>query len=422
MKTDRINFLVQKLYKALGKTASSFTAELTQGIPHVTNLDETTAGLSYFSALTALNIYGEIDGDKENSAAVPKLSAFLNMSSLTSFINRFTIGHPTVSRLTMRNCAQNYVAFDIVNLARLQGLTYLDLSFNTGIKGINSLVDLNMAQLQYLNVRKINPSCTFEYQEYALSNLYANYTGTAQQLLYSDDGGFFRDYLIEGRSKDAAESLTYLNEFGEIRSEYLHLCRQIYTDTGADEIYWRIESGNMMTLVASAGAVPEIDNAAGMDALRANYYYCAQSFAQSGTNFEKGRIYKLSYQNGTLAFTLCDVEILAEYSDTASFRTALENGSFTDEEKANALQGSNGESTPVELKKHESERTKTPSTVLVSSIDPWFQTTKVTLTYSDGSTETFTAYRIEQTGTETYDEITEYGIYEYLRTKSTHFS
>ena len=89
MKTDRINFLVQKLYKALGKTASSFTAELTQGIPHVTNLDETTAGLSYFSALTALNIYGEIDGDKENSAAVPKLSAFLNMSSLTSFINRF---------------------------------------------------------------------------------------------------------------------------------------------------------------------------------------------------------------------------------------------------------------------------------------------------------------------------------------------
>lgn len=80
---------MQKLYKALGKTASSFTAELTQGIPHVTNLDETTAGLSYFSALTALNIYGEIDGDKENSAAVPKLSAFLNMSSLTSFINRF---------------------------------------------------------------------------------------------------------------------------------------------------------------------------------------------------------------------------------------------------------------------------------------------------------------------------------------------
>ena len=94
----------------------------------------------------------------------------------------------------MRNCAQNYVAFEIVNLARLQGLTYLDLSFNMGIKGINSLVDLNMAQLQYLNVRKINPSCTFEYQEYALSNLYANYTGTtAQQLYYSDDDGLFRD-------------------------------------------------------------------------------------------------------------------------------------------------------------------------------------------------------------------------------------
>lgn len=418
LKTDGINFLAQKLYEALGKTASSFTAELTQGIPHVTNLDETTAGLSYFSALTALNIYGEIEGNAENSAATPRLSAFLNTSSLTSFINRFTIGHPTVSRLTMRNCAQNYVAFDIVNLARLQGLTYLDLSFNMGIKGINSLVDLNMAQLQYLNVRKINPICTFEYQEYALSNLYANYTGTtAQQLHYSDDDGIFRDYAAEGRSKDAAESLTYLNEFGEIRSEYLQLCQQIYTDTGADEIYWRIESGNMMTLVTSAGAVPEIDNAAGMDALRANYYYCAQSFAQSGTNFEKGRIYKLSYQNGTLAFTLCDIEILAEYSDAASFQTALENGGFTDEEKTNAPQGSNGESTPVELKKHESERTKTDSTVLVSSIDPLFRTPKVTLMYSDGSTETFTAYRIEQTGTETYDEITEYGIYEYSNVK-----
>lgn len=417
LKTDGINFLAQKLYEALGKTASSFTAELTQGIPHVTNLDETTAELSYFSALTALNIYGEIEGNAENSAATPRLSAFLNTSSLTSFINRFTIGHPTVSCLTMRNCAQNYVAFDIVNLARLQGLTYLDLSFNMGIKGINSLVDLNMAQLQYLNVRKINPSCTFEYQEYALSNLYANYTGTARQFLYFDDDGIFRDYAAEGRSKDAAESLTYLNEFSEIRSEYLQLCQQIYTDTGADEIYWRIESGNMMTLVTSAGAVPEINNAADMDALRANYYYCSQSFAQSGTSFEKGRIYKLSYQNGTLAFTLCNVEILAEYSHSASFRTALENGGFTDAEKANAPQGSDGESTPIELKKSESERTKTPSTDRISSGSSRFNTPKVTLTYSDGSTETFTAYRIEQTGTETYDEITEYGIYEYSNVK-----
>ena len=73
------------------------------------------------------------------------------------------------------------------------------------------------------------------------------------------------DYAAEGRSKDAAESLTYLNEFSEIRSEYLQLCQQIYTDTGADEIYWRIESGNMMTLVTSAGAVPTIASVEGMN-------------------------------------------------------------------------------------------------------------------------------------------------------------
>lgn len=325
LKTDGINFLAQKLYEALGKTASSFTAELTQGIPHVTNLDEITAGLSYFSALTALNIYGEIEGNAENSAATPRLSAFLNTSSLTSFINRFTIGHPTVSRLTMRNCAQNYVAFDIVNLARLQGLTYLDLSFNMGIKGINSLVDLNMAQLQYLNVRKINPICTFEYQEYALSNLYANYTGTtAQQLHYSDDDGIFRDYAAEGRSKDAAESLTYLNEFGEIRSEYLQLCQQIYTDTGADEIYWRIESGNMMTLVTSAGAVPTIASVEGMNEKLANYYYCNATFVSGdGKLFSAGHIYKISYIGGSLEYTDCEIVIDAVYDNASSVPSQL---------------------------------------------------------------------------------------------------
>lgn len=325
LKTDGINFLAQKLYEALGKTASSFTAELTQGIPHVTNLDEITAGLSYFSALTALNIYGEIEGNAENSAATPRLSAFLNTSSLTSFINRFTIGHPTVSRLTMRNCAQNYVAFDIVNLARLQGLTYLDLSFNMGIKGINSLVDLNMAQLQYLNVRKINPSYTFEYQEYALSNLYANYTGTtAQQLYYSDDDGIFRDYAAEGRSKDAAESLTYLNEFSEIRSEYLQLCQQIYTDTGADEIYWRIESGNMMTLVTSAGAVPTIASVEGMNEKLANYYYCNATFVSGdGKLFSAGHIYKISYIGGSLEYTDCGIVIDAVYDNASSVPSQL---------------------------------------------------------------------------------------------------
>lgn len=325
LKTDGINFLAQKLYEALGKTASFFMAELTQGIPHVTNLDETTAGLSYFSALTALNIYGEIEGNAENSAATPRLSAFLNTSSLTSFINRFTIGHPTVSCLTMRNCAQNYVAFDIVNLARLQGLTYLDLSFNMGIKGINSLVDLNMAQLQYLNVRKINPSCTFEYQEYALSNLYANYTGTtAQQLYYSDDDGIFRDYAVEGRSKDAAESLTYLNEFSEIRSEYLQLCQQIYTDTGADEIYWRIESGNMMTLVTSAGAVPTIASVEGMNEKLANYYYCNATFVSGdGKLFSAGHIYKISYIGGSLEYTDCGIVIDAVYDNASSVPSQL---------------------------------------------------------------------------------------------------
>lgn len=325
LKTDGINFLAQKLYEALGKTASSFTAELTQGIPHVTNLDETTAGLSYFSALTALNIYGEIEGNAENSAATPRLSAFLNTSSLASFINRFTIGHPTVSCLTMRNCAQNYVAFDIVNLARLQGLTYLDLSFNMGIKGINSLVDLNMAQLQYLNVRKINPSCTFEYQEYALSNLYVNYTGTtAQQLYYSDDDGIFRDYAAEGRSKDAAESLTYLNEFSEIRSEYLQLCQQIYTDTGADEIYWRIESGNMMTLVTSAGAVPTIASVEGMNEKLANYYYCNATFVSGdGKLFSAGHIYKISYIGGSLEYTDCGIVIDAVYDNASSVPSQL---------------------------------------------------------------------------------------------------
>ena len=182
-----------------------------------------------------------------------------------------------------------------------------------------------MAQLQYLNVRKINPSCTFEYQEYALSNLYANYTGTtAQQLYYSDDDGIFRDYAAEGRSKDAAESLTYLNEFSEIRSEYLQLCQQIYTDTGADEIYWRIESGNMMTLVTSAGAVPTIASVEGMNEKLANYYYCNATFVSGdGKLFSAGHIYKISYIGRSLEYTDCGIVIDAVYDNASSVPSQL---------------------------------------------------------------------------------------------------
>jgi hypothetical protein len=261
------------MYEALGAggsrldgatvTTSNFTSTLNaSGIPVVTVLDNSLIGLQHFVNLTSLKVNGETS---EHGA-----SAFLTSSALLNFFNQTTTHNTKLTTLEMVACARNYVKFDVEFTSRLTNLTSINYAANSGITNVGPLVNLPMDKLTYVNIT--GTGVTLEFSEYVMENIYAK--NNSAVILYTPDaGGSPVQYRGTGTP---AESLTFLNEIGQIKAEYLQLCRQIATGaTTVDQIIWRIESGNMIKYVTTAGGVPEINTADGMNQLLANYYYCS---------------------------------------------------------------------------------------------------------------------------------------------------
>lgn len=302
-----VGYLVNTMYKALGAggsrldgatvTTSNFTSTLnTSGIPVVTVLDNSLIGLQHFVNLTSLKVNGE--------AAERGASAFLTSSALLNFFNQTTTHNTKLTTLEMVACARNYVKFDIEFTSRLTGLTSINYAANSGITNVGPLVNLPMAQLTYVNIT--GAGVTYEFSKYVMENIYAK--NNSAVILYTPDaGGNAVQYKGAGTP---AESLTFLNEIGQIKAEYLQLCQQIATGaTTADQIIWRIESGNMIQYVTTAGAVPEINTADGMNQLLANYYYCSESVG----GLVAGHVYQIYLNGGSVAYR--DVGIAVEMTE-----------------------------------------------------------------------------------------------------------
>ena len=302
-----VGFLVNTMYEALGAggsrlegatvTTSNFTSTLNaSGIPVVTVLDNSLIGLQHFVNLTSLKINGETS---EHGA-----SAFLTSSALLNFFNQTTTHNTKLTTLEMVACARNYVKFDVEFTSRLTNLTRINYAANSGITNVGPLVNLPMDQLAYVNIT--GTGVTFEFSEYVMENIYAK--NNAAVILYTPDaGGDAVQYKGVGTP---AESLTFLNEIGEIKAEYLQLCQQIATGaTTVDQIIWRIESGNMIQYVTTAGGVPEINTADGMNQLLANYYYCSENVG----GLVAGHVYRIYLNGGNVAYS--DVGIAVEMTE-----------------------------------------------------------------------------------------------------------
>ena len=305
-----VGFLVSTMYKALGAggsrlegatvTTSNFTSTLnSSGIPVVTVLDNSLVGMQYIVNLTSLKINGE--------ASERGASAFFTSSALLNFFNQTTTHNTKLTTLEMVACARNYVKFDIEFTSRLTNLTSLNYAANSGITNVGPLVNLPMAQLKYVNIT--GTGVTFEFSEYVMENIYAK--NNSAVILYTPDaGGGAVQYKGTGTP---AESLTFLNEIGEIKAEYLQLCQQIATGvTSADQIIWRIESGNIIQYVTTAGGAPEINTADGMNQLLANYYYCSESVG----GLVAGHIYQIYLSGGDISYR--DLGLTVTLADEAS--------------------------------------------------------------------------------------------------------
>ena len=309
-----VGYLVNTMYKALGAggsrldgatvTTSNFTSTLNaSGIPVVTVLDNSLVGMQHIVNLTSLKINGE--------AAERGASAFLTSSALLNFFNQTTTHNTKLTTLEMVACARNYVKFDIEFTSRLTSLTSINYAANSGITNVGPLVNLPMAQLTYVDIS--GTGVTFEFSEYVMENIYAK---SKAEIWYTPDGTTARQrYPLNADSwnETPAESLTFLNEIGQIKAEYLQLCQQIATGaTTVDQIIWRIESGNMIKYVTTAGGVPEINTADGMNKLLANYYYCSESV----DGLVAGHIYQIYLSGGDIAYR--DLGLTVTLADEAS--------------------------------------------------------------------------------------------------------
>jgi hypothetical protein len=255
--------------------------------------------MQYFVNLTSLKINGE--------ATTRGASAFLTSSALLNFFNQTTTHNTKLTTLEMVACARNYVKFDIEFTSRLINLTSINYAANSGITNVGPLVNLPMAQLTYVNIT--GTGVTFEFSEYVMENIYAK--NNSAVILYTPDAG--GDAVQYKGAGTPAESLTFLNEIGQIKAEYLQLCQQIATGAAtADQIIWRIESGNMIQYVTTAGGVPEINTADGMNQLLANYYYCSESVG----GLVAGHIYQIYLSGGDIAYR--DLGLTVTLADEAS--------------------------------------------------------------------------------------------------------
>ena len=315
-----VGLLAHEFYAALGITTHGFVSEVASlngyVIPTVAGLDDSLNAMRYLTGLTELYIYGE-----EPSGTDKGLAAFLTTSALSGFFNQITANNQSFTKLEMVLVARNYVSFDITFTERLINLTHLNYSHNSGITTIGPLVNLPMANIKYLNVAGVD--VTFEFSEYVLSNIYAA-GGNSAEIWYTDSVDGAQKRYGGGAAVD--ESLTYLNEANKLQSEYLQLIPSLSTGSGAKDIFWRIESGNMIQFVTVAGELIAIESVE-------NYYYCTATFG----SFVAGHIYAFR-RNGASYFT-----DLGAYTVVNGIPDSVE---FTDAEKNNTTSGNHDTETP----------------------------------------------------------------------------
>lgn len=359
--SDTVSHILRNIYSLveIDGFVSEFTEfETTDGAkihsPNITGADNAFNAISLITELKGFGLYGELKNGEDcttadlpvesgGDGALPRtegekddiqigISAFSTTTALNGFYARLTnikssasgtAGTNLLTKLIMRNVANGYVVFTLDDTSRLTKIEYLDIAYNSGIENVNQLTYSTLNKIEYFDIGKCGQ--TYEFKNYIMSLVYK--LASDPIIYYTDDGGLFRRYNPGTKIADEAVVLSYLKEINKIDSEYLQLCKTLYTDEGtAVDITWYIESGNMIYgPITNAGApsdVTEVSSAEEMNKLMRNYFYCGTSFTgaySDGTplEFVAGTLYKLYYENGVYGFkaVISDVEKVTAIPD-----------------------------------------------------------------------------------------------------------
>lgn len=278
---DGAGILVNAIYEAMGTDA--FTVALVDGVPQISILDFSTAGLDHFAALTEIAVYGKLDGE---SVFLP---AFLTESSTNGYFNRVTKldaerADTRLTRMVMQACSAGYVTLDLTNISRLSGLTKLDISYNPGVATLGDLLNLNIREITFLDVHRV--AVYGDYLTYVLENIKVN---AKSATVYYTSGDVRKPYTTNAAA--TSDSLRFLKELTLINSPYLLLPINV----NGEKIQWYVEKGNPAYIITGAGndkITGTVSSAADMDRMLKNYY--------ADTTDQK--IYRLVYKNGSYVF------------------------------------------------------------------------------------------------------------------------
>lgn len=311
--TAGMNTLITRAYGVLEArrgnqysiSSGNFTTEISSmqvpglftsiSVPHVTALDHSLVGLSYFTNLKVLYVKGD---STESASSLGTLSAFHSTLALSTFFNSLVSNNTKLENLALVYNAIDYVDFDISTISKLkQTIKTIDLSLNSTIKSIAPLLSLTMSQLTYIDVCGVD--IEYEFLEFYLQALYGKSSIDHRAEVYyfniSREKTQFETALAE-----AADGLIYIEDFDDLTSANLQVLQQVTNGNTNSEVYWKIESGNQLFYVD--GSNIELPT---LDTYISEYYYCPTSFGP----LEGNCIYKV-VKNGDYAYSKVVTDVI----------------------------------------------------------------------------------------------------------------
>ncbi len=198
--------------------------------PYVTIIDAYAKGLSYFTNLKELYVFG---------APSDLTPIFTSANNARNFFNRITLYNTKLEKLVMQYASLG----DISLIGVFKNLTYLDLSGNGNLTQGGALTNLNLKKLSYLDLHKTgmnyqNNLATFSQIYYG----YKNAKGEYPEIYYTLSGErtLFETELTQ-EEITILNYLFYLKEIGSSNSIYTLLTSKVYVSSSPTDNPYGIE-------------------------------------------------------------------------------------------------------------------------------------------------------------------------------------
>lgn len=311
---------------------------------YVSSLDGAATGLSYFTHLKDLQVFGYVDDlsqIKGNAYTLTTLEnsfstfpIFSSSTTVTNFFNRIAINNSQIAKLVMQGCAFKDISkLSIDNISGFNELTYLDISANSGISTILPVLNMSTT-LEYFDAFWVDVA----YNEEFSNRVFATLNLPTNHIYYLNTQTLSRAEFNGVSGEEEYKKLGYLNEVDLLSTDYLQLSTKISSSSSSsNQVFWTQEEGNpILQLNAVDSMKSSVDNNAAYYTLSTAqemeaavneiylYVNSSNSITYNNLTFSGRKIYKYNFNTGTLTdqnLTYSSVSITSSFSLPSSNTT-----------------------------------------------------------------------------------------------------